>query len=76
MVTFKLIKIEDGFYYYEIYPEGDTIDKGLLVFNPEKKILKERIDPKMYGNDWIAKAISGLKDDEGNYKESGMVAWY
>ena len=33
MVTFKLISIEDGFYHYEIYPEGKKEGMGCLIFN-------------------------------------------
>ena len=75
MVKFKLIKIVDGFYHYEIYPEGKMENKGLLVFNPETKEIRTRTNPEG-GYDWISKAVNGLTDENGNYKESGMVAWY
>lgn len=75
MLTFKLIKIVDDFYHYEIYPEGKTENKGLLVFNPETMEIKTRTNPEG-GYDWISKAVNGLTDENGNYKESGMVAWY
>ena len=75
MVEFKLIKIVDDFYHYEIYPEGKTENKGLLVFNPETMEIKTRTNPEG-GYDWISKAVNGLTDENGNYKESGMVAWY
>lgn len=28
------------------------------------------------GENYFYKAISGLTDEKGNFKESGMVAWY
>lgn len=77
MVTFKLIKIVNGYYYYEIYPQGDTTNPGRLVFNPETKDVKERVQPENSGDyDWVSKAVEGLSDDNGSYKDSGMVAWY
>lgn len=30
----------------------------------------------MDGMLFFNKAVSGLRDEDGNYKESGMVAWY
>lgn len=77
MVKFKLITIIDGFYHYEIYPEGDTSNVGVLVFNPQTKELKERTNPSYpYDSEkWIGHAISGLRDESGEYKHDGMVAW-
>lgn len=75
MLTFKLISIIDGFYHYEIYPEGDENKKGWVIFNPETKVVKEKVNPKSVF-DCIPKFISGMKDKDGNYKKSGMVAWY
>ncbi|KAF1297108.1 hypothetical protein BAU15_06035 [Enterococcus sp. JM4C] len=77
MVTFKLIKIVDGVYHYEIYPDGKEEYVGTLVFNPETKVLKERTNPPApYDFDkWVSMAINGLFDENGNYKENGMVAW-
>ncbi|MDD7363145.1 MAG: hypothetical protein PUG99_03200 [Firmicutes bacterium] len=75
LVTFKLISIHAGYYYYEIYPEGKTEDKGWIIFNPETKEVKEKHYPAM-GKQYLNHAISGLTDKNGNYKKSGMVAWY
>lgn len=75
MLTFKLIGIEDGFYHYEIYPEGKVEDKGWIIFNPETGETKETVKPKSSFN-CIAHFFQGVKDKYGNYKESGMVAWY
>ena len=58
MVDFKLISIRDGYYHYEVYPEGKTDDIGWIIFNPETK------------------DVAHLRDENGNLKESGMVAWY
>ena len=75
MLTFKLIKIVDGFYHYEIYPEGKIEDKGTLIFNPETKTLKEKILPNS-PFDCIGHFLNNIRDENGNYRESGMVAWY
>lgn len=75
MVKFKLISIKDGFYHYEIYPEGDIDDIGIIIFNPETEEVKLKVFPKA-GSNYLYKAISGFKDKDGNYKKSGMVAWY
>lgn len=77
MVKFKLIDIIDGFYHYEIYPEGNISNKGIIIFNPITKQLKERVDPQAPYNDekWINQAVSGFIDSNGRYKESGFVAW-
>lgn len=75
MLTFKLISYEDGFYHYEIYPEGKEEDKGWIIFNPTTRELKERVNPKSTF-DCISHFFQGVKDETGNYKKTGMVAWY
>ena len=75
MLTFKLISIDDGFYHYEIYPEGIEKDKGWIIFNPKTGETKERVKPKSPFN-CFSHFFQGVKDKDGNYKESGMVAWY
>lgn len=46
MLTFKLIGYLNGFYHYEIYPEGKIEDKGWIIFNPNTGETKERVEPK------------------------------
>ena len=75
MLKFKLVSFIDGFYHYEIYPEGKIEDKGWVIFNPETKEIKEKVDPKS-PFDCVVHFLQGMKDKKGNYKESGMVAWY
>jgi len=75
MLTFKLIEVVDGFYHYEIYPDGKIEDKGVIIFNPETKIVKKRIEPNSPFN-CIGHFTQGVIDESGNYKESGMVAWH
>lgn len=75
MLTFKLIEIVDGFYHYEIYPEDNVADKGIFVFNPDTKEVKERREPNSPFN-CISHFLNGMRDENGNLKESGMVAWY
>lgn len=41
MVKFKLIEIVDGFYHYEIYPEGKEEGKGVFIFNPKTREVKK-----------------------------------
>lgn len=75
MLTFKLISYRNGFYHYEIYPEGRIEDKGYIVFNPDTKELKERQEPNS-PFDCIGHFFQGVTDKDGTYKESGIVAWY
>ncbi|MCQ9209384.1 hypothetical protein [Granulicatella seriolae] len=78
MVSFKLTSYIDGFYRYEVYPEGKEDYKGFVEFNPETKVLKEWINPpEPFDRDkWISMALNGLRDKDGNYRETGYVAWY
>ncbi|WP_018659433.1 hypothetical protein [Allofustis seminis] len=75
MLTFKLISIIDGFYHYEIYPEGDESKKGWIIFNPNTQELKEKIEPDSPFN-CFSHFFSSVEDENGNLKESGMAAWY
>lgn len=75
MLKFKLISLKDGFYHYEIYPEGNKVNKGWIIFNPKTKELKEKVEPKSQF-DCIGHFLQGVKTKNGEYKESGMVAWY
>lgn len=45
MLTFKLISYIDGFYHYEIYPEGKECDKGYIIFNPQTGEIKDVKEP-------------------------------
>lgn len=74
MLTFKLIKIEDGFYYYEIYAEGKKENVGRFVFNPETMELKERVEAGNYEN-YINMFLGHVSNKDGSLKEEGMVAW-
>lgn len=76
MVKFQLISYKDGVYHYEYYPNGDKNEKGSFKFNPEQKKLIEHIESPNGWDAFFNKAVSGLRDEDGNYKESGMVAWY
>lgn len=74
MLTFKLISFKDGFYHYEIYPEGKVEGKGTIIFNPETEELKKRVETQGSPYD-IAHFFQGVTDKNGNLRESGMVAW-
>lgn len=75
MLKFKLISFDDGFYHYEIYPEGDVTKKGWIIFNPETYEVKERVEPESDFN-CMAHFFQGVKNKKGKFKESGIVAWY
>lgn len=75
MLTFKLISYENGFYHYEIYPEDKVEDKGWIIFNPETEEVKERVKPNSPFN-CFGHFFQGLKDEDGRFKEEGLVAWY
>ncbi len=70
MLTFKLISFVDGFYHYEIYPEGKISNKGWFIFNPKAGIAKEKVAPINGTSDWLGMFLSGIKDKNGNYKKS------
>lgn len=75
MLTFKLISFLDGFYHYEIYPEGREENKGWIIFNPLTRELKEINYPKS-SFDCISHFLQGVKDKSGGLKAQGSVAWY
>ncbi|WP_125767349.1 hypothetical protein [Lapidilactobacillus wuchangensis] len=75
MLTYKLIDIVDGFYHYEIYPEGKVADKGTLIFNPLTKVVKTLIEPNS-PFDCLGHFAQDFVGKNGEFKESGMVAWY
>ena len=75
MLTFKLIGLNDGYYHYEIYPEGKTENKGEIIFNPETGDLKKRIEPKSPFN-CLGHFLNNLRNEGGDFKTSGIVAWY
>lgn len=75
MLTFKLIGLENGYYHYEIYPEDKIEDKGILIFNPETKHVKKKIEPKS-PFDCIGHFLQNVRDDNGNFKTQGLAAWY
>ncbi|WP_247920470.1 hypothetical protein [Streptococcus oralis] len=75
MLKFNLIKVVNGFYHYEVFPEGDVSRREIFEFNPSTRELK-RNDPPRYGFDYVSKCIINLKNAEGSLKESGQVAWY
>lgn len=75
MLTFKLISIKDGFYYYEIYPEDNKEKKGWIIFNPVTNVLRERVEPDSPFN-CISHFLNSVKDKDGNFRKDGLVAWY
>lgn len=75
MLKFNLIEVVNGFYHYEVFPEGDVSRREIFEFNPSTRELK-RNDPPKYGFDYVSKCIINLKNEDGSLKESGQVAWY
>lgn len=75
MLRFKLISVIDGFYHYEIYPEGVEEDKGWIIFNPIRLEVKEKVRPNS-PFDCFALFFANLKDENGEFKKEGMAAWY
>lgn len=75
MVKFNLIEVVNGFYRYEIFPEGDESRREIFEFNPSTRELK-RNNPSKYGFDYVSKCIINLKSEDGGLKESGQVVWY
>ena len=67
MLTFKLISFVDGFYHYEIYPEGKIRNKGWFIFNQKEGISKEKLLLLMELQ--LARNVfERIKDKNGNYK--------
>lgn len=75
MLTYKLISFVDGFYHYELYPEGRVEDKGWIIFNPKTGQVKEKSNPNS-PFDCIGHFLQDVKDEEGRFKKAGTVAWY
>ena len=75
MLKFNLIEVVNGFYHYEVFPEGDVSRREIVEFNPSTREIK-RNDPPKYGFDYVSKCIINLKNEDGSLKESGQVAWY
>lgn len=75
MVIFNLIEIINGFYRYEVLPEGEMDKREFFDFNPETRELI-RNEPPKNGFDYISKCISNLTDENGKLKKTGLVAWY
>lgn len=74
MVKFNLLEIVDGFYHYEVLPEGDVARREFFEFNPSTRELR-RNDPPKYGFDYVSKCIMNLNNEDGSLKENGQVAW-
>lgn len=75
MLKYKLISFVDGFYHYELYPEGRVEDKGWIIFNPETRQLKEKNKPNS-PFDCIGHFLQDVKEKDGSFKKSGTVVWY
>lgn len=76
MLEFVLQKIENDTYEYNLYYNFDYKNMGKAIFT-KKEIIKY-IAPK--GQEENSSIYCGffrnVKDEEGNYKEKGIVAWY
>lgn len=75
MVKFNLLEIVNGFYRYEVLPEGDFTRREFFEFNPSTRELR-RNEPPKYGFDYVSKCIANLNNEDGSLKENGQVAWY
>ncbi|HEL2235831.1 TPA: hypothetical protein ACYSZK_000754 [Streptococcus suis] len=75
MVKFNLLEIVDGFYRYEVLPEGDVARREFFEFNPSTRELRRNAPPK-YDFDYVSKCITNLNNEDGSLKENGQVAWY
>ena len=74
MVTFKLIEIVDGFYRYEVYPEGNLHKKEVFEINPVTHELRRNL-PASIDVDYVSKCIMHLTDQKGHLKSESMVVW-
>ncbi|KXT76718.1 hypothetical protein [Streptococcus sp. DD12] len=75
MVKFNLIEVVNGFYRYEVFPEGDVSRREVFELNPSTREVKRNV-PLKYGFDYVSKCIVNLNNEDGSLKESGQVAWY
>ncbi len=71
MLTYKLIKEENGIYTYEYYPEGKTNNIGIVKLNKNGKhtVIKQADD---VGDMYLIHALNHIEIG----KISGTVAWY
>lgn len=74
MLTYKLLSIDNGFYHYEIYPEDDIYNKKTIIFNPISHEIKENTFDKS-NEKYLIHFTQGVKDENGAYRSSGLVAW-
>ena len=67
MLKFNLIEVVNGFYRYEVFPEGDVSRREIFEFNPSTREVK-RNDPPRYCFDYVSKCIINLKNADGSLK--------
>lgn len=76
MLEFVLQKIENDIYEYNLYYNANYTNVGKVIFN-EKKIINYMAPKGQEENSSIyCGFFRNVKDEEGNYKEKGIVAWY
>ena len=74
-LKFLLISVsEDGFYHYEIYPEGNEKDIQTLVFNPDTKEIRQNTFNKS-NEKYLGKFLQHVKDEDGNYRNELSFGW-
>lgn len=77
MVEFKLINIDGDVYHYEYYPNGETSKKGSFRYDIKKKDIYDYNEaPYVNGRKFFLMTLRGIRDENNEFKKSGMVAWY
>ena len=74
MLTFELVAVADGFYHYDIYPEGVADDRQTIIFNPVSKAVRKNTFDES-NRKYLSHFLQAVKDDDGNYRQKGMTAW-
>ena len=75
MVKFKLISKDGNVYHYEYYPEGKLENKGVFKFDVKNLELLYHKETSNKTFNYFLKVISRLKDENDEFKQSGMSAW-
>lgn len=76
MVTFKMIKKYGEVYTYEYFPEDKFEARGEICFDHANKKLIYHHKSKTHSDNYFVMMTKGLKDSQGDFKKTGMVAWY
>lgn len=60
-----------------IIPQDIKKNKGVVIFNPiERKVIKKILAPNDKNETYLGHFLNAVKDNDGNYLNEGIGAWY